>query len=209
VDGGNALPRSIRVEEVYLLRKAARHEEELVVVEDLLAELGLVGEFLNQKGLLLDDLGVEEGALAAFQAAATADSASALWVGNVGCQLADLGRRPEAVATLRRALSMDPHLGNLYEFLANVLRHDGNEEGAQRELRRAVPIAQRRIDEDPLDPEPWFRMAHLRFTLGEYALADEAKRAARELLRNEFYGGDSGAIIATRFGKHAWQSEES
>ena len=139
VDSGNALPRSIRVRELYLLRKAARHEEALVVVEDLLVELGLVGEILNQKGLLLDDLGDDEGALAAFQAAATADSASAVWVGNLGCQLADLGRRSEGVALMRRALSMNPHLGNLYEFLADVLRHHGNEEGAQRELAAQCP----------------------------------------------------------------------
>lgn len=209
VDSGSTLPRHIRVQEVCRLRKAARHEEALVAVEDLLAELGLVGEILNQKGLVLNDLGDGAGALAAFQAAAAAEPASAVWVGNVGCQLADLGRRSEGVALMRRALSINPHLGNLYEFLADVLRHDGNEEGAQRELRRAVPIAERRIDEAPLDPEPWFRMAHLRFMLGEYALADEAERAARELSRNEFYGGDSGAVIATRFGKHSWQSEES
>ena len=51
-------------------------------------------------------------------------------------------------------------------------------------------------------------MAQLRFRLGEYELADQAEQAAKELSRDEFFGGDSAAVIATRFGKKSWQNEE-
>ena len=187
VDDDLAVSWSLREQEAYLLRKAGQLDEALAAIEDLNAEAkGNTGAILSLKGLVLSDLGAGQAALAAFRAAADADGTDAVLVGNVGCQLADLGHRSQAVATIRRALSMDPNLGFLYEYLATVLRQEGNEEGAQRELRRAVVFAQKRIDTAPLDPEGWSHMARLRFRLGEYELADQAEQAAKELSRDEF-----------------------
>lgn len=208
VDAGGEVPWGLRAEEAGLLRKAGRLEEALEVVEELLAERDQVGALLNLRGLVLNDKGQGERALAAFHAAADAEPTNAIALGNAGCQLADLGRRPEAVAVIRRALSIDPDLGYLYEWLAGIYRRDGNEEAAQRELRRAVTLAQRRIDATPLEAEAWFELAHLRMMLGEYERADEAQRAGKELTRDQFFGGDSGAIIASRFGKKSWQDED-
>jgi molecular chaperone DnaK (HSP70) len=210
VDGGDALPWNMRVQEVVLQRDAGKRDEALGTVEELLAGGGgPLGRALNMKGLLLREQDDDPGALAAFQAAAEAEPANPILAGNVGCQLVDLGRRVEAVAAMRLALSMDPGLGYLYEHLAVVFRQDGNEEGAQRELGRAVVIAQQRIDAAPLDPRTWSDMARLRFMLGEYEMSSQAGHAAKELSRNEFFGGDSTAVIASRFGDKSWRRDES
>jgi hypothetical protein len=125
VEAGRTVTLSARIREANLLRRAGALSEALECVDDLLTDEGHVGELLNLKGLLLDVMGHKEEALAMFRAAADADCTTAVYVGNVGCQLADLGRRPEAVAHLRRALSMNSHLTFVYEQLADLLRQSG------------------------------------------------------------------------------------
>jgi tetratricopeptide (TPR) repeat protein len=163
---------------------------------------------LNLKGLVLAHSGTGEDALAAFQAAAAAEPTSGVALGNVGFKLADLGRSAEGVGAMRRALSIDPSLGYLHKRLAGIYQDEGNEEAAERELRRAVMLAQRRVDAAPFDREAWLAVGQLRMMLGEYELADAAQRAATELTLENLFGGDSGAIIGSRFGKTSWHDEK-
>src|SRR5262249_7748597 len=112
------------------------------------------------------------------------------------------------IAIIRSALSMNPKLDYLYEWLGSIYRSQGDEESAQRELRQAVSLVQIVIDSNPLNPDGWWRMARLRNSLGQYDAGHHAKRTGDELSRNEFYGGDSEAIIASAFGRRSWQNEE-
>jgi Flp pilus assembly protein TadD len=208
VDGGGDVTWSSRLEEAGLLTKAGRLDESLEQVEDMLAEQPGSGAVLNLKGLALAYSGTGEESLAAFQAAAAAQPTSAVALGNAGFKLADLGRSSEAVGAMRRALSINPNLGYLHKRLARIYQDEGNEEAAERELRRAVMLAQRQVDAAPFDREAWFAVAQLRMMLGEYDLADAAHRAAMELTLDNLFGGDSGAIIGSRFGKTSWHDEK-
>jgi tetratricopeptide (TPR) repeat protein len=101
---------------------------------------------------------------------------------------------------------MNSHLTFVYEQLADLLRQSGDEEGAQRELRRGLETALRSVNASPLSHEAWSRVASLRWSLGQYEEADKAEKFATELTQNEFYGGDSGAIITSRFGGRTCRS---
>jgi molecular chaperone DnaK len=207
VEAGRAVSPRARKDEVYLLWKAGALTEALESVNDLLLDAGHSGELLNLKALILDASGEKEEALILFRQATETDGASAVYVGNVGAQLADLGRRSEALAHLRRALSINPNLAYVYEQLADLLRQEGDEQGAQRELRRGLEIARRTADASPLSEDAWWQVARLRWNLGEYEEAEAAEKFATELAQNEFYGGDSSAIITSPFGGKAWRSE--
>jgi molecular chaperone DnaK len=209
LDENGEVPLASLLDEASLLRKAGRSNEAFNAVDDLLDDHQSWAEALNLKGLLYHEIGSNEAAIDAFKRASEADTTNPVFVGNYGAQLIDNGKVQPGIAALRRALSMDANLTYAYEFLAQALRSQGDEEGAQRELRRGVTVAQRSVDAAPFDPYSWMRMHALRNMLGDYDQADAALRTARELERNRFYGGDSSAIIASRFGKKSWQDVES
>ena len=208
VEAGGEVSSDAIGREPYLARRAGHFAEALDAVEDLLTDNGPVAWLLNLKALLYCDLGRREDALAWFQQAAAANPSDAVLVGNVGAQLLELGRFPEATPLIRQALTMNPDLAYLYEHMASVLRHEGNEQGARRELERAAKLTQKQIDAAPLDPEGWSRMACVRSAQGEYELAERAYSFAREINRNELYGGDSSAVVAAKLGKKTWQETE-
>jgi len=196
-----------RIHEVELLWRARFLDEAMDCIEDVLLDAGNVGRLLNLKGLVLGASGRKEEALALYRQAADADRTNAVYAGNIGAQLAMMGRRTEALAHLRRALSMNPNLEYIYEFLAGLLRQDGDEEGAQRELHRALDLALKAVDSSPLSHEAWSQVARLRWNLGQYDQAEAAEKFVAELSQNEYYGGDRGAIIASPIGGRAWRNE--
>ncbi len=217
VERGETLPADVLFWEAILLRLAARtagaraadyRDEALEAADNLVAEAPGAAMFLNLKGLILSEQGKANDALAWFSAAAKADPKSAVFAGNVGVALADLGRTAEATSWLRAALTVDPDLTYVYDYLADLHRREGDEAGAVRELGRAAAIAERQVSQSPRDPERWRQLAYVRWALGDYEAADKARASAAELERNEFYGGDSAAIVASRFGKRTWQESE-
>ena len=207
IDSKSKVTLADRTQEAQLLWRARLLEEAMECLDDLLLDTGNIGTVLNLKGLVLGASGRKEESLGVYRQAADADCTNAVYVGNIGAQLVALGRRTEALAHLRRALSMNPDLAYIYEHLADLLRQDGDEEGAQRELRRALDLSLKRVDLSPLSAEAWADVARLRHSLGQYDEAEAAIKFASELSQNEFYGGDRGAIIASPFGGRAWQNE--
>lgn len=203
------IPVSALVSEANWLRKAGLNNDAFNAVDDILDDQPDLAGALNLKGLLHSDVGSSDVAADCFKRASDAERSSAVFVANYGAQLVDNGKLPAGIAALRRALAINADLTYAYEFLAQALRAQGDEHSAQRELRRGVSVAQRLIDDAPFNAALWLALHSLRNMLGEYDEADAALRMARELARNQFYGGDSSALIASRFGKKSWQDAES
>lgn len=217
VDRGETLPADALFWEAILVRLAARAagpraaeylNEALEATENLVSDAPDTARFLNLKGLILSEQGKAADALAWFSAAAKLEPKNAVIAGNLGATLADVGRAAEARAFLRAALTLDANLTYVYDYLADLDRREGDEAGAMRELRRAEEVARRQIDRSPRDPDGWRQLAHVHWALGDYASADKARATAAELERNDFYGGDSAAIVASRFGRRTWQEQE-
>ena len=72
---------------------------------------------------------------------------------NLGMALAMSGREAEALAPLKRALTLNPRLANARRMLAEAYAATGNPLAALTELRKITELA-------PRDPAGWFALGH-------------------------------------------------
>lgn len=207
-DAGQHISIGTKLIEGHLLRRAGHKEEALSRVNELIATGPPVADLFNLQGLILIELGDDSGAVSAFADAARLDSRNAVYLGNYGWQLAEVGRSDEAIGVMRAALSMDPTLSYLNNRLADLYRKAGDEVKARQELQRALQLTKDAIETDPFSVEEWRRLALIQFKLGEYEAAEQAWTQAESITRDEFYGGDSEAMIAPRFGRTTWRESE-
>ncbi|HWQ00291.1 MAG TPA: Hsp70 family protein [Vicinamibacterales bacterium] len=188
------------VAEAMLLRRVggSRELHEALEILDSLPPAAVAASAHNARGLVLWDLGRLEDAVAAFRRAAEAASpaAGAVYWGNYGCALAACGRRGEALAAIRRALSLDASRAYLHQRLADLHREEGDEPSAQRELARAIALLAAQIEERPFNPDLWNELACAHYSAGDYEQAEQAWRRSEELERSALYEGDPSAVIA-------------
>ena len=122
----------------------------------------------------------------------------AFYQGNLGGTLAERGRHDEALATLRLAATLNPHLPYVHMELGDVYRRKGDEASALREYDRALAILNRSMEEQPFDVWSWRRLARLHQSMGQYRQADEARKVVAKLeaerpVRRGPLGGGGGA----------------
>ncbi len=135
----------------------AEHEDALAGMGEVLLKLGRVDEAMRafdttvalgydddtdlmlQIGRALFRDGYIEGALAFFERAVAAAPEHAESVACVGYAQHRIGRDGDAIASLRRALTLDDSFGEARVYLGNLLYDAGDQEGALQELERTAP----------------------------------------------------------------------
>lgn len=208
VENDSEVAYSMQWREASLLHRASHLQSALALTRDLITAFGERSELANLEGLIQGDMGNREAALEAYKRAAELEPNDPVLVGNYGAQLAELGQLSLAVPMLRRAISINPQLAYVHVFLSDVMRRLGDETGAERELNQAITILERQLADNPLDVDVWRELAHARESLGQYELAQQARRAATDIVRNELFGGDSNAVIASAGGRRTWRNVE-
>jgi molecular chaperone DnaK len=195
---GQAVPASMMVIEANLMRLAGHDDDALLAVEQCLAEAPGDAAGHNIRGLIFSDRGDTAAAEQAFRSAADLAPTEAFYQGNLGGTLAERGRHDEALATLRLAATLNPHLPYVHMELGDVYRRKGDEASAVREYERALAILNRSMEDQPFDVWSWRRLARLHQSMGQYRQADEARKVVAKLEAGALYEGDPSAVVAGR-----------
>ena len=145
-----------------------------------------------QLALVLDEKGLEDEALAMAEGAAAAGAGDAIAQNAYGALLLRKGRHEEAAACFRKAIGLDPKLGEAIVSLASALREGGHEEEARAEMLAM---------EARLDAVGLARLASLYMRTGDSARSIElAERAIAKSAH--LHSAHSGlAILMLRTGK--------
>ena len=182
-------------QEVSLMRLAGELHEALLLASDSIELLGESGWIRNLRALCLDDLGRTDEALVDYEAAVRLSPSDPILVGNLGASYHDSGRLDEAVAMMRRALSLNPNLGYLYERLADIARQRGDEAAATKELRRAEAEYLGNTNADPFDRRAWVSLSRVRADLGDYEGAESARRMVVQIDQTDRFEGAPDAVV--------------
>ena len=190
------IPSEMISREIALLDHDNRLEEAELLTRDMIRHSGLTASLANWLGLIANKRGDKKGALHWHEKATEMSPGDAVMVGNYGCQLSMVGRTAEAEAKMREALSIDPSLMYLYEWLGDLYRGQGDEVRACKEYAEALRLARARVVGEEYSQEEWRTIARLYHKLGEYDKASEAQARFSALLKNEQLGGDHRHVIA-------------
>jgi molecular chaperone DnaK (HSP70)/tetratricopeptide (TPR) repeat protein len=177
---------------------AARKHDAGLLIDDIfdrrITDVERFGRAWNIRGLILSSQGRFQDAEEAYRRAA-AIGGDAVHVANHGTALLNLGRIDEAIAAFRSALSKDPSLVYVYEWLGDVYRHQGNEAAAVNEFQEGLMHAVAETKRHPRWREAWERRAWLHRAIGEYDHAASAEQTLASLQRDEDYRGDSRDML--------------
>ena len=187
--------KKLIMEEMFLMHLAGRLDEALLAASDYIELLEDDGDMRNLRGVCLTELGRAAGALVEYEAAVRLSTSHPVLIGNLGAAYHQAGRLDEAVATLRRALSLNPNLGYVYERLADIARQRGDEAAATKELGQAEAGYLRRTNDDPFDRRAWDNLARVRASLGDYKGAESARRMILQIDRTDRFDGIPDAVI--------------
>jgi predicted Zn-dependent protease len=186
----------MKIQEALFLHLAGEQDEAELAVLDCVAGTSHDGDSANTLSLIYGQRGDEVAELRYAEMAAKLVPGNAVFMGNFGCVLANLGRRDEAVARLRAAMAIDPNLSYLYENLGDIYREAGDEASALREYHQAIRVSERDSSEQPESPRFWHVLARLYQKIGDYDKAADARASASDAGLNEVYGGDHRQRIA-------------
>lgn len=195
---GQPVPASLLVIEANLMRLAGHADDALLAVEQCLADAPGDAAGHNIRGLIFSDRGDAAAAEQAFRSAADLAPTEAFYQGNLGGTLSERGRHDEALAILRLAASLNPHLPYVHMELGDVYRRRGDEPSAAREYERALEILNKAMEDQPFDVWAWRRLARLHQSMGQYQQADEARKVVAKLEAGALYEGDPSAVVAGR-----------
>lgn len=206
LDLDERLSAEMLVKEAHLLYRSgeedddgSRIREAQLAIEDFLERGGADEESLatawNVKGLILSSQRRFREAAEAYRRACDAGGDHAVYLGNYGTALTELRRIDEAVAAFRSALTKDPTLVYLYQWLARLYRDQGNEAAAVKELEEGLRHATAETTRYPRWRQAWQRRTSLHRALGDYDRAAIAEATLKALRRDEDYRGDSRDML--------------
>lgn len=196
VTAGQPLPVWMLTFEANFMRSAGQLEDALLAAEQCLVDMPADPAAHNVRGLVLDQLGSMAEAERAFRAAAELAPTRAVFQGNLGMALAELGRRDEALAALSLAVTLDSKMVYVHVALGDLHRRKGDEPTARREYGRAMALLNESMTDRPFDVVSWRYLAQLHQSLGDYAQADKARKVIAELEAEALYEGDPAAVVA-------------
>ncbi|HEX6956552.1 MAG TPA: tetratricopeptide repeat protein [Ferrovibrio sp.] len=130
-----------------LLRQAVAHHqsgrlaEAQAGYEAVLARNPLQPDALHLLGVLQDQMGRHEAAVALIQKAIVQSPDQAMFHGNLGTALLAANRAAEAEEAYRHAVTLDPDYVEGHYNLGNLLRRRGDVPAAREHLERAVSLA--------------------------------------------------------------------
>jgi molecular chaperone DnaK (HSP70)/Flp pilus assembly protein TadD len=184
------------LQEATWLWRAGRADEAEVAVRDLAAERELTDSAANLLALVCDERGNRRDALFYAEKAAALNPRNPVIVGNYGCLLAEIGRTEEGLARMRQALELAPDLDYLYERIGDLYRSQGREQDAQRELRQAICVLERKLPREPDPARRWNDLARLYQKAAEYDQAAAARSRSLDAHLNAVFEGDHRHRIA-------------
>lgn len=190
-----AVPISDEIHEASLLHDGWQLDDLELLLADLpeIHDQSMAARADNLRGLLAAARDRDEEEIECYMRAVQRAPTVAVYRGNLGYRLADLGRSEEAVANMRAALSMDPELSYLYERLGDLCREQGDESSALREYKEAVRAAERAPKGTAKE---WSNLARLYHKIGDYEQARDARQRGDAELRNQVFDGDHTLRIA-------------
>jgi serine/threonine protein kinase/tetratricopeptide (TPR) repeat protein len=161
---------------------ATRHDPEYAVAWAALGGVyGLKGSFMNLKDLLLKAVETEQRALTIDPELADAH----MWLGTA---LLNLGRVDDAIASIKKAIKLDPENGQAYQGLARAYWVGKGDFAA------AIPEFSRAIE---LNPEAGYSYLQLGLLLAWEGRYEEAERICRRAveLQDEYLSGNAGLQV--------------
>jgi molecular chaperone DnaK len=195
VETGTAILPKAEYKEAFLLYEAHVLDGALDAISGYLDRNPEAPRGHNLQGLILGQLGRHQEAVKAYTRAAELDPKEPVYRGNIGCALSRAGQPRDAVPVIREALSANPELTYLYEWLGDVYRGLREEEPAAAEYRRGLTLAITETGRFPDSRRAWEQRARLHHKLGDYDQGDVAKRRAMEIRLDERYGGDADDMM--------------
>jgi tetratricopeptide (TPR) repeat protein len=183
----------MEIDEIYALNRADDPFEAELLALEFVDRHGLTKDVANALSLIYGSARDREKELHYAREAAQLAPDSPILIGNLGVSLADSGHLDEAIATLRRALSLDERLGYVYQKLGEVYRKKGDEVAALREYQQAIRCCEKSGDDNPSN---LFVLRQLYHEIGEYDKSREFQSRLAEVRLNEKFQGDHRDTIA-------------
>jgi Flp pilus assembly protein TadD len=183
----------MEVEEILALYNAGDHDDAELLAMELISRSGLNFQIANALSLIYGVRHEREKELHYAEEAVRLAPENAILVGNLGCTLADMGRNEPAIASLRKAISINTHLTYVYEKLGDILRAQGDEQAARREFEEAVHVLEKK---NPDEPSTIYALQRLLHKLGDYDKARALQSRLVEVGLNERFQGDHRHRIA-------------
>ncbi|MCC6681907.1 MAG: Hsp70 family protein [Phycisphaeraceae bacterium] len=187
----------LRAEEARRAVSAGQQQEGLVLIENLLDDQPDDAAAWNIKGLIYSHLNNQQARCDCYGKAARLDPSNAVYCGNFGTALCDLGRYQEAVLKMREALAMDSTLRYLHSWLATAFEHLKQPDEVTKELNRWLEGARRQTGNQPESLEAWGDLEMVCRRLGHYDEADEAQRKIVHLSRTRHVGGSPDDLLTS------------